>query len=268
MSQHGELIKFVHEKILVVDDDPDIRTIVKDRLQRTGYQVITAEDGEEALKIIAHEEPDAVILDLQMPRMNGMEVIKRLKDNFCPPIIVITAYGTIEKAVSAMKEGAFDFITKPFSPDHLDVVIKKAIEHRGLKRDNCYLQGVINASFPGIIGESRKIMEAMDHMMKYHWPGNVRELKNLMERAAVLADGDKITPHDLPLSNFQNLKEDNQAKSYHDSILYHQREVIRRALESSGGNQSKAAEYLHLQRTYLARLIKKLNIREALGGDL
>ena len=140
MSQHGELIKFVHEKILVVDDDPDIRTIVKDRLQRTGYQVITAEDGEEALKIIAQEEPDAVILDLQMPRMNGMEVIKRLKDNSCPPIIVITAYGTIEKAVSAMKEGAFDFITKPFSPDHLDVVIKKAIEHRGLKRDNCYLQ--------------------------------------------------------------------------------------------------------------------------------
>lgn len=161
MSQQGERVRPLREKILLVDDDPDIRTIIKDRLQVTGYNVLTAEDGEVALKIIARQEPDAVILDLQMPRMNGMEVIKRLKDNSYPPIIVITAFGTIEKAVSAVKDGAFDFITKPFSPDHLDVVIKKALEYRALKQDNSYLQGVINDSFPGIIGESQKIREAI-----------------------------------------------------------------------------------------------------------
>ncbi len=109
--------------------------------------------------------------------------------------------------------------------------------------------------------------EAMDHLMNYQWPGNVRELRNLMERAAVLARGDEIAPDDLPLLHFHNQVQNPPAKSYHDAVQHHQREVIRRALEETGGNQSKAADRLHLQRTYLSRLIKKLNIRNSSGGE-
>lgn len=462
MHQLDDRARPLRERILVVDDDPDIRTIIIDRLEILGYQSAAAKNGEEALKTIAQQEPDCVILDLQMPRVGGMEVIRRLqKDNPHLPIIVITAFGTIEKAVEAMKEGAFDFVTKPFSPEHLDIVIKKALDCRALKQDYCYLQSVFNASFPGIIGESHKINEAiaiaqkvapasstvlllgesgtgkeifarfihqgsarskkpfvainsvairdelleselfghekgaftgahqmkrgklevanggtifldeigdlkpelqakllrvleerefervggvqpiridvriiaatnqdlykkvnegqfrrdlffrlnvvsiqlpalrermedipalarffieracndvkrpllkisheaMDHLMNYQWPGNVRELRNLMERAAVLARGDEIAPDDLPLLHFHNQVQNPPAKSYHDAVQHHQREVIRRALEETGGNQSKAADRLHLQRTYLSRLIKKLNIRNSSGGE-
>src|SRR5574341_2557823 len=104
-------------KILVVDDDPDIRKILQDRLEALRYLVVTAENGREALEKLPQEEPDLMFLDLQMPGMDGIEVLRKLKDYADLPIIIITAFGTIEKAVQAMKEGAFDFITKPFSPD-------------------------------------------------------------------------------------------------------------------------------------------------------
>src|SRR3990172_2518695 len=156
----------LQETVLLVDDDDDIRTIIKDRLENLGYHVMTAGNGQEALRAIDSHEPDIMILDLQMPIMYGMEVISRLKDNPQLPIIVLTAFGTIENAVAAMKAGAFDFVTKPFTPDHLDIVIKKALDYRALRRNNLYLQGEIDASFPGIIGESQKIREAMDMAQK------------------------------------------------------------------------------------------------------
>ena len=449
----------LQETILLVDDDEDIRTIIKDRLDKLGYNVMTAGNGQEALNSIDRHEPDVMILDLQMPVMDGMEVIRRLKDNPQLPIIVLTAFGTIENAVAAMKAGAFDFVTKPFTPDHLDIVIKKALDYRALRRNNLYLQGELDASFPGIIGESPKIREAlemaqkvastsstsillggsgtgkemfarfihrrsdrskkpfvvinsvalrdelfeselfghekgaftgayamkrgkleiadggtvffdeigdlkpelqakllrvlqerefervggnrpirvdirtiaatnqnlyknvqegkfrddlffrlnvvtiqlpllrerkediptlisfflndscremkrpvmrispdaMNHLMSYHWPGNVRELKNLIERAVVLADGNskEITPLDLPFPPYNlRMEESLTIKPYHESVLHYQKEVIRRAMEQTGGNQAKAANLLNLQRTYLARLIRKLNIRD------
>ena len=104
--------------------------------------------------------------------------------------------------------------------------------------------------------------EAMDHLMFYHWPGNVRELGNLIERAVVLAGGDEIMPEDLPLLPVTSIAEENiLGKPYHDAIRSYQRQVIRHALQNSRGNQARTAELLGLQRTYLARLIKKLNIK-------
>src|SRR4030067_1595631 len=103
--------------------------------------------------------------------------------------------------------------------------------------------------------------EAMNHLKGYNWRGNVRELKNLIERAVVLADGNEINPDDLPLPPFNhNKKESSAIQSYHESVRQYQKEIIRRAMEQAGGNQSRAANLLNLQRTYLARLIRKLNI--------
>ena len=103
-----------NQKILIVDDESNIRDILKDRLEATGYQVIQASDGKEGLALTESEEPDLILLDLKMPKMDGIEVLERLRKKF-PEIIVIvlTGHGTIGLAVEAMKLGAFDFITKP-----------------------------------------------------------------------------------------------------------------------------------------------------------
>ncbi len=450
-------MKSSNAKILVVDDDPDIRRILMDRLESLGYQVLVAEHGREALGKIAQQDPDVMLLDLQMPEMDGMQLIKNLKGYSDLPIIIITAFGTIEKAVEAMKEGAFDFVTKPFSPDYLDVVIKKSLECRALRRDNLYLQSEINASYPEIWGESSKLKEAIEiskrvastsstvlllgesgtgkevfarsihrwsprasqpfvvvncvalrdelleselfghekgaftgayqlkrgkleiaaggtifldeigdlkpelqakllrvlqerefervggtqpiridvrmiaatnqdiykavqegrfredlffrlnvvtihlpplrdrkedislltehflrracqemkrplmkiseealkHLVNYHWPGNVRELSNLIERAVVLAKTDTIVPDDLPLRSptLPRNEQDLQEQPYHEAVQSFRKKVIVRALEKAEGHQAKAAEILGLQRTYLARLIKKLKIQ-------
>jgi DNA-binding NtrC family response regulator len=450
-------MKAVKEKILIVDDDPDIRSILQDRLESLDYQTVTAADGQEALVKVAKEDPDLMFLDLQMPQMNGLQVLKNLKDHADLPVIVITAFGSIENAVEAMRQGAFDFITKPFSPNHLDIVTKKALERRALVQENRYLQGEVNATYPDILGDSPTLKEAIEtakkvakststilllgesgtgkeifarsihrwsqrpkkpfvvvncvalrdelceselfghekgaftgaHQMKrgklevanggtvfldeigdikpelqakllrvlqerefervggtqrihvdirviaatnrdlqkavregqfredlyfrlnvvsislpplreriedipvlthyyidrfsgstrrsamkisakamevlmgYHWPGNVRELANIIERAVVLAKGDEIMPEDLTLQPAAPPSEESYwGKSYHDAVRAFQRDVIQHALQRTGGNQAKAAETLSLQRTYLARLIKKLSIKE------
>jgi DNA-binding NtrC family response regulator len=441
--------------IMVVDDDPDIRLILEDRLEALNYWVVTATNGGEALEKIAQEEPDLLFLDLQMPGMDGMQVLRKLKGHSDLAIIIITAFGTIEKAVEAIKEGAFDFITKPFSPEHLDLVIKKALERKALRQENLYLKSEMNAAAVEIVGKNAKLQnaieiakkvaatsstvlllgesgsgkevfarsihrwspraqgpfvvvncvalrdelleselfghekgaftgahemrkgkleianggtvfldeigdfkpdlqakllrviqerefervggnkhihvdiriiaatnrdlqqdvqegrfredlffrlnvvaislpplrdkkediplladlflrrccrilkkpplklsaEAMDHLMAYHWPGNVRELANLIERAVILAKGTEIVPEDLPLLRGKNSSAGSlQENNYHAAIRSYQKEVIRQALQSTAGNQAKAARLLGLQRTYLSRLIRKLNI--------
>ncbi|HLF86263.1 MAG TPA: sigma-54 dependent transcriptional regulator [Nitrospiria bacterium] len=103
--------------------------------------------------------------------------------------------------------------------------------------------------------------QAMDKLIAYDWPGNVRELGNIIERAVVLGRGSEIMAEDLPLqSHTISSNEDNLCKDYHDAIRAYQRDLIQKTLERSGGNQVRAAELLGLQRTYLARLIKKLDV--------
>ncbi len=454
-KEAGRAMKSFKEKILVVDDDPDIRQILCDRIQALGYQVVTAVNGIEALEKVTREEPDLIFLDLQMPQLSGMQVLKKVREHSDLPVVIISAFGTIEKAVEAMKEGAFDFITKPFCPDHIEIVIKKALDCRALKQENIYLKAEVNAPYLEIVGESARLKEtieiaqrvavttstvlllgesgtgkeifarsihrwserskgpfvaincvalrdelieselfghekgsftgaaqmrqgkleiadggtvfldeigdfkpdlqakllrflqerefervggnkginvdvriiaatnrdlnkaiheggfredlffrlnvvaislpalrerredvpalaqfflrrycqivkkplmkispeAMDKLIAYHWPGNVREMGNMIERAVVLARGSVIKAEDLPLPHLTILSnEDYPCKDYHDAIRAYQRDLIRRTLEKSGGNQVKAAELLGLQRTYLARLIKKLDI--------
>jgi DNA-binding NtrC family response regulator len=149
--------------VLVVDDDAASRRLLDVRLRAMGCDVATAADGREALAAIQHEVPALMLLDLQMPRMGGMELLRALrKGGVDLPVIVITAYGSIEAAVEAMKEGAFDFLPKPFDPKHLEIVVHKALERRTLVESNRFLQDTLAARTPGVLGESEPIRRAIE----------------------------------------------------------------------------------------------------------
>ncbi len=447
-------------KVLIVDDDFDIREVIRDRLKAMGFEVAEASDGLEAMTRLREESPAITLLDLQMPKKSGLEVLKAIRDEGVDTTtIVITAYGTIDKAVEAMRAGAYDFLTKPFSPGHLEVVIGKALEREALRRENQLLSGEAKGRDQPIIGHSPQIRGAVElirraaaststilllgesgtgkevfaraihqwsprrdkplvvvncvalseelleselfghergaftgaHQMKrgkleladagtvfldeigdlkprlqakllrvlqehefervggtrpirvdlrfvaatnrrldkairegafredlyfrlnvvtvplpplrdrpedivplvnhflsrccndlgkrikeitpdawellkrYHWPGNVRELANIIERAVVLSTGDRIRSEDMPLggaSGSPGSPASEVPASFHEAIVAYKRQIIREALHRSGGNRSRAASALGLQRTYLSRLIKELQVRE------
>jgi DNA-binding NtrC family response regulator len=449
-----------HWKILIVDDDLDIREVIRDRLKAMGFEVVEASDGEQALARLREDSPAITLLDLQMLKKSGLDVLKAIHDEGIETTtIIMTAYGTIEKAVEAMRAGAYDFLTKPFSSGHLEVVIGKALEREALKRQNLLLAGEVRRQDLPIIGHSPSILNAIDftkraaassstillqgesgtgkevfaraihqwsarrdqpfvvvncvalseelleselfghergsftgaHQRKcgkleladggtafldeigdlkprlqakllrvlqehefervggtkpirvdlrfvaatnrrldraireglfredlyyrlnvitislpplrdrpedivpltnhflaqycgrlgkrikeitpdawellqhYHWPGNVRELANFIERAVVLSTRDRITSEDLPLTVLAGPPESSASdapRDFHETLVAYKRQIIREALHRSGGNQSKAASSLGLQRTYLARLIKELQMRE------
>ena len=105
--------------------------------------------------------------------------------------------------------------------------------------------------------------EAIDHLIRYDWPGNVRELENLIERSVILTKGNEIMPEDLPFQLAHAFTLENlHQKPYQEAVRSYQRELIGSVLQKTGGNQAKAAEILNLQRTYLSRLMKKLNIKK------
>ena len=448
-------------KILIVDDDADIVAVLEDRLQSLGYGTVTACDGQQALEQIAQESPHLVLLDLTLPKLSGLEVLKQLhraRQVDSLPVVVMTAHGSIDKAVEAMKEGAYDFLTKPLDKDHLLLVIRKALERDSLRRQVDYLRSEVSGRYASIVGNSPSVTaviesaqraarsdagvlllgesgtgkelfarsihqwsprqamplivincvaltetllenelfghergaftgadrqqkgklemadggtvfldeigdmslplqakllrvlqdrefqrvggsktvsvniriiaatnkdlkkavkagefredlyfrlnvitltlpplrdrrgdiqglaqfflnrhandakrphvtlspESLDALNRYAWPGNIRELDNVIARAVVLSPTDTIEPGMLAL-----MQEDAELRDtdgthlpyldlpYHDSMDEHSRHIITRAIEQANGNQTKAAEFLKLQRTYLARLIRR-----------
>ena len=152
-------------KILIVDDDPDIVTMLEDRLQASDYGTVIAHDGIEALERIEQEAPHLILLDLDMPRLTGLEVLKRLpkiKLTEELPVVVMTAHASIDAAVEAMKTGAYDFLTKPLDKDHLLIVIGKALERNSLKRQVACLKSEVDSRYASIIGTSAKIRSVME----------------------------------------------------------------------------------------------------------
>ena len=443
--------------ILVVEDDADVATVLKDRLQTMGHEVITVSDGQAALDTLEQTTPGLVLLDLELPKVSGINVLKRVRKDWPNiPVIIMTAHGTIARAVEAMKGGAADFITKPLDMDHLRIVIGKALERRELKHEvavlrtelesrydtlvaaspkmnelaqtakkvaqsdttilllgesgtgkdllarsihnwssrrdrlfmavNCValseelleseLFGHEKGAFTGASAQKRGKMEvadggtvfldeigdmkpglqakllrflqdrefdrvggtrtvkvnvrviaatnrdlqqavkagafradlfyrlnvvslmlpplrdrpeeiqplaelflakycreakkpmmriapqAMKILTAYPWPGNVRELQNAIERAVVLKTGEVITPDDLALQPMDLSTDASEGKNlpFHESVEHYKRQAIKRALALAGGSQTRAAEFLGLQRTYLARLVKQLDI--------
>src|SRR5574341_2696928 len=123
--------------ILVIDDDPSLRRVLEYNLDEEGYDVYTSGSGEEGLRVAKEQKPDVVITDMKMPGIDGLEVLKTVKENAPDTlVIIITAFGEIDAAVQAMKLGAYDYITKPFNRDDLKLTVKKALHVSGLSREN------------------------------------------------------------------------------------------------------------------------------------
>ncbi|HKJ05778.1 MAG TPA: sigma-54 dependent transcriptional regulator [Geopsychrobacteraceae bacterium] len=128
-------------KILVVDDEHLIRWSLEQNLKKQGYDVLACGSGEEALRLAQEESPDLVLLDIQLPDINGVEVLERIRDIDEEMIVImVTAIGVLETAVRAMRTGAYDYINKPFNLDELAIVIKKALETQELKREVAQLR--------------------------------------------------------------------------------------------------------------------------------
>jgi DNA-binding NtrC family response regulator len=128
-------MKTLSGTILVADDDTDIRDILKDTLNSLGARIITAANGQECLDRVEVDAPDLILLDIEMPIKNGLQVLQELRQRGSDTTVtMITAYGTVERAVQAMKQGAYDFITKPFDLDHIVLTVEKALERERLKR--------------------------------------------------------------------------------------------------------------------------------------
>lgn len=443
--------------VLVADDDPEIVKVLKLGLQAKNYEVAIATDGHEALLLIEQKNPALVFLDIEMPKVTGLEVLQRIrKDRPAIPVIIMSGHGTIARAVQAMKEGATDFLAKPFEIEHLTLVTDKALERESLKREvvalrdeiarrydslislnsemtrvietaqkasqsdatilllgesgtgkdlmarsihgwsarreklfapvNCValseelleseLFGHEKGAFTGAhaqklgklematggtvfldeIGDMKPALQAkmlrflqnrefdrvgglhtvhvdvrviaatnqnlalaiknglfrsdlfyrlnivtltlpplrsrpedisylaeqfltkfcrdmkkplmditpsaMKKLISYSWPGNVRQLQNAIERAIVLKTGTSLDADDFVFDSTIPVNDQtiDMPVTFHDSVEYHKRAIIRQALTKTKGSRIAAAEMLGLQPTYLSRLIRQLNI--------
>ncbi len=167
-------------KILIVDDEAIVRDFISEVLIRMGYAPLAADSGERAITHLERTEFDVVITDFKMPGISGIEVLKRALD-LCPDcrVIIITAFGTIEHAVEAMKMGAHDYITKPISPDHLEMIVSKALEYKKLKTGNRRLREEVSDefSYENIIGKAAN-MQAVFELIRRASPSDSTILIN------------------------------------------------------------------------------------------
>jgi len=157
------------ETILVIEDKESMAKMLKDTLEAEGYGVISANDGIEGIRHLKGSRIDLVLTDLKLPGKDGIEILRASKEeNQLIPVIVMTAHGSIETAVTAMKVGAFDFITKPFDIDHLLMLIKRALETHRLLTENILLKEEFASKLgiPRIIGKSQKITDVAQMAQK------------------------------------------------------------------------------------------------------
>lgn len=144
-------------KILVIDDDTSLRRVLEYNLQEEGYDVAAAASGEDGLRLFKQLQPDLVITDMKMSGMDGLKVLKSIKESSADTlVIIITAFGTVDVAVEAMKAGAYDYITKPFNREALKLTVKKALQFSGLAEENKRLKDELadQADFRSIVGSS------------------------------------------------------------------------------------------------------------------
>ena len=152
-------------KVLIVDDEAIIRESLRDWLADVGYDVLTADNGAQALALIARDKPAIAIIDLVMPGMDGIELLKRAKES-SPGIevIIITAYGSIPTAISAMRAGAYDYIEKPFCPERAELLINKLVKHQRLIEENISLHHKLEERyrFENIIAKSPRMQQVIE----------------------------------------------------------------------------------------------------------
>lgn len=167
--------------VLVVDDKEMMRDSVGSTLQRAGFAVVTAASGPAALTAIANRRPDAVVSDLKMPEMTGIELLERIREIDADlPVVLMTAFGTIETAVNAMKMGAFDYVTKPFQGDEIVITVKRACRHAELVRENALLRATASPS-PSKAGTPSRA--GLDRLI-----GSSSGMRRVREQVAAVAD--------------------------------------------------------------------------------
>jgi len=157
------------EKILVVDDEQSLRDVLSIMLKRAGYAVTSAVDGEEAIELLNKEIFDLVITDLRMPKIDGMEVLKAVKSASPETVVlIITAFASADSAVEAMKQGAYDYLTKPFQVDEVQLIIRNALEKRRLTTENMLLKREMasQSSFAQLVGQSEAMQKVFDVVRK------------------------------------------------------------------------------------------------------
>lgn len=152
----------ISTRVLVIDDEEIVCESIKRILEEEGYEIESALNGQEAFKKMDENPFDIVITDLKMPGIDGMEVLRIIRREYPNTIVImITGFSTVETAVEAMKLGAFDYIPKPFTPDEVSIVVKKAIEQKNLLLENIYLRQELQEKygFHNIVGKSKKMQE-------------------------------------------------------------------------------------------------------------
>ncbi len=162
------------EKILLIDDNLSTIDALSQIIREKGYTEITSESAEEALEKLHLEQVDLIITDMKLPGMSGLELLKKVKSiDETLPIIIVTAFGSVEKAVKAVKLGAFDFITKPITIDAIEIKIEKALrsgrlakQNKELSLENEYLRSEFASDFSEIIGNSKSIIEVFNQIEK------------------------------------------------------------------------------------------------------
>src|SRR4030043_1471352 len=152
-------------RIMVIDDEPLMRVTIQDALIAEGYEVVTAETGKKGLDLFGDNQNDILITDLKLPDMDGIEILKEVKiRNPETNVIVITAYGSIDSAVTAMKEGANDYLTKPFAINELLLIIKRILRMKELELENISLRKRVEERYglEGLVGKSPKMVKVYD----------------------------------------------------------------------------------------------------------
>ena len=175
------------ERILIIDDELLIRSFLAETLRRKMFDVTTAETGQKAIALLKNQSFDMVICDMKLPDFSGIEILKKVKE-LSPNtiVIIITAFGSIENAVEAMRLGAFNYLLKPFSPDSIEAIIEKAKEHFSLVEENTYLRQVLST---GHAGFSNKIIAVSDSMKQI-----LKEVTNIAQsNASVFIHGESGT---------------------------------------------------------------------------
>ena len=158
LPKSAKLVAVLPEKkqVLIVDDEPNLRKILAAQLSRDGYEVMLAEDGEQGLALLKEHHIDLVVTDLKMPKVDGMMLLREaLRESPDLPIVMITAHGTVDTAVEALKLGAFDYLTKPFDKDEVRQVVAKALKTRALAQEETTVEAKPDSGARfGIIGQS------------------------------------------------------------------------------------------------------------------
>jgi two-component system NtrC family response regulator len=157
------------DTILIVDDEKNYPLILSAVLQEEGFETLTANSGQEALEVLAHSDVDLVLTDMKMPKMDGIELLQNIKNRDAElPVIMMTAYGTVEKAVEAMQKGAYSYILKPFDNEQLILYARKAVDMYRVVKENRQLRSAVENrySFGNLIGKSKAMQDVFDTIRK------------------------------------------------------------------------------------------------------